>query len=747
MNSCSEYVSTGHPDKTADAIASYLLDEYIKHDSRTRFALEVQLKDHICNLAGEITSRWMPTTSELAFYVKNAIRKIGYTAEYAARWPKGTTLNADNVIVNNFIGQQSPNIAQGVDNEGWGDQGCLKKGTLVNTTKGLVRIEDVNVGDYVIVDGKKHRVHNSGKTGELDTVILKTNRGRTLCLTPDHMVYSEGEWVEAKDMLSRKLTISRDVVFGEKTFSQKMMPNEKYHGGKCNGIYQEMILDEDLAYLIGFLTGDGAITLDHVFSFACSLVDKRKAIVPKIKRVFHDAAATERENGVVVYGELYRKALEELGVEKSKSINKKVPFSILQSPKNIQCAYLKGLYDADGTVIPCKGGHKTPCCRIRLGSISRELIDNVFCMLKNMGINASIVLGSGINTNKKIPQYNECWVVEIRGLRSKRQFLKDIGFDVEYKRKRLGDFIKTATSHREDLNELEYVQEIIPGKIEEVYDIGIDDVHCFYANGILVHNCFMGMATNNARKADYGYMPRDRYFSHEIGMRLYNAALKGEAPIGLDIKVLVSLTDGLNAEQIVVAAPMLPENEAVAEQFVADVVYEVLSKHHHTCDELIINGTGSYVIHSSVGDAGVVGRKLAVDFYGLNCPIGGGSPFGKDGTKADVTLNIAARYFALQELLKNPERTTVYCKIACCIGQSQCLISYSDENHKVFKQEAQIIAPSHIIHKFGLDGAYVGDMFFRLCKFGLFGFVDYLLEREAGNENQIGNRIWKNASN
>lgn len=731
MVSCSEYVSSGHPDKTADLIASYLLDEYIKHDPKTRFALEVQLKDHDCNLAGEVTSKWEPTTDEIWHLVQDAIRKVGYTAEYAARWPEHSTLNADEVVVNNFIGQQSPNIAQGVDREGWGDQGCLKKGTLVNTTKGLVRIEDVNVGDYVIVDGKKHRVHNSGKTGELDTVILKTNRGRTLCLTPDHRVYSEGEWVEAKDMLSRKLTISRDVVFGEETFSQKMMPNEKYHGGKCNGIYQEMILDENLAYLIGFLTGDGAITLDHVFSFACSLVDKRKAIVPKIKRVFHDAAATERENGVIVCGELYRKALEELGLEKNKAINKKVPFSILQSPKNIQCAYLKGLYDADGTVIPCKGGHKTPCCRIRLGSISRELIDNVFCMLKNMGINASIVLGSGINPNKKIPQYNECWVVEIRGLRSKRQFLKDIGFDVEYKRKRLEDFIKTATSHREDLNELEYVQEIIPGKIEEVYDIGIDNVHCFYANGILVHNCFMGMATTNGRTADYGYMPRDRYFSHEIGRRLYNAALKGEAPIGLDIKVLVSLTDGLNAEQIVVAAPMLPENEAVAEQFVADIVYEVLSEHHHTCDELIINGTGSYVIHSSVGDAGVVGRKLAVDFYGLNCPIGGGSPYGKDATKADVTLNIAARYFALKELLSNRERETVYCKIACCIGQSKCLVTYSDKNNEVFKQEVQIIVPSETIHKFGLDGSRREDMFFHLCNEDLFTEVDRLAKEEA----------------
>ena len=103
MTSSSEYVSIGHPDKTADAIASRLLDEYIKRDPETRFAMEVQLKDHVCNLAGEVTSRWEPSEEEVREIVKGAIRDIGYTSEYAAKWPDGATLNADKVVVNSFI--------------------------------------------------------------------------------------------------------------------------------------------------------------------------------------------------------------------------------------------------------------------------------------------------------------------------------------------------------------------------------------------------------------------------------------------------------------------------------------------------------------------------------------------------------------------------------------------------------------------------------------------------------------------
>ena len=97
MNNCSEYVGSGHPDKVADLVASHLLDAFVRHDPKTRFALEVQMKDHVCNLAGEVTSTWNPAGGEIADLAREAIRKVGYTAEYASRWPEGATLNADKV--------------------------------------------------------------------------------------------------------------------------------------------------------------------------------------------------------------------------------------------------------------------------------------------------------------------------------------------------------------------------------------------------------------------------------------------------------------------------------------------------------------------------------------------------------------------------------------------------------------------------------------------------------------------------
>ena len=94
-----------------------------------------------------------------------------------------------------------------------------------------------------------------------------------------------------------------------------------------------------------------------------------------------------------------------------------------------------------------------------------------------------------------------------------------------------------------------------------------------------------------------------------------------------------------------------------------DFVMEILGQKP---DEIIINGTGIYQMHSAVADCGITGRKLACDFYSTACPIGGGSPWTKDPSKADLTLNLYARYLALQHLKDNDE---CFVYLSSCIGR------------------------------------------------------------------------------
>lgn len=121
----SEYVSLGHPDKVADYISEYLLDRYLEQDPSTRYAVEVQIKGIRVCLGGEVTSKASFGPLQIEEFVKAAVREIGYTKEYADKWGRDNVISAEDIQCYAFISQQSPDIAQGVDRNGWGDQGIF----------------------------------------------------------------------------------------------------------------------------------------------------------------------------------------------------------------------------------------------------------------------------------------------------------------------------------------------------------------------------------------------------------------------------------------------------------------------------------------------------------------------------------------------------------------------------------------------------------------------------------------------
>ncbi len=131
MNTChiftSESVGEGHPDKVADLISDTVLDACLTQDPASRVACETLVKDNHVILAGEITTKAAINYEQL---VRDTIRAIGYrTAEDDALF------NAEGVDITNYLSQQSPDIAQGVDaraaegkegaEQGAGDQGIM----------------------------------------------------------------------------------------------------------------------------------------------------------------------------------------------------------------------------------------------------------------------------------------------------------------------------------------------------------------------------------------------------------------------------------------------------------------------------------------------------------------------------------------------------------------------------------------------------------------------------------------------
>lgn len=111
----SESVSEGHPDKVCDYIADSILDAHLTADPRSRVACEVMCKSGHVVIAGEITSRAQVDYEAVA---REAIREIGYT-------DPDEPFNAAGVTVTQLITRQAPEIGQGVDIGGAGDQGIM----------------------------------------------------------------------------------------------------------------------------------------------------------------------------------------------------------------------------------------------------------------------------------------------------------------------------------------------------------------------------------------------------------------------------------------------------------------------------------------------------------------------------------------------------------------------------------------------------------------------------------------------
>jgi len=95
----------------------------------------------------------------------------------------------------------------------------------------------------------------------------------------------------------------------------------------------------------------------------------------------------------------------------------------------------------------------------------------------------------------------------------------------------------------------------------------------------------------------------------------------------------------------------------------------------YAIEALHCNPAGDWTLGGFDADAGLTGRKLAVDNYGPRVPIGGGAFSGKDATKVDRSAAYMARRIAVDILENRPEVKEVFVQLAYAIGYDQPLQS------------------------------------------------------------------------
>ncbi len=182
----SESVTEGHPDKVCDQISDAVLDEVLRQDKRSRVACETYATAGLVLVGGEITTKGWVNLNEV---VRTVLRDIGYVDAHSG-------MDAESCAILDAIGKQSPDIAQGVDTGGAGDQGVMFGYATREThelmplpimlahklTKRLAEVRKNRTLAFLRPDGKSQVTveYEDGKPVRVDSIVVAAQHDETV---------------------------------------------------------------------------------------------------------------------------------------------------------------------------------------------------------------------------------------------------------------------------------------------------------------------------------------------------------------------------------------------------------------------------------------------------------------------------------------------------------------------------------------------------------------------------------------
>ena len=276
--------------------------------------------------------------------------------------------------------------------------GCLTPDTLVHTAEGTYRLRELagdqelvakDLGLLVATDEGPRLAVSSWNNGVTDTLEITLTNGQRLRGTPNHKVKIQlangrREWKALADLSKGDWVIqAMGQHQGQRVHLRPVPP--QHHNSKPITTPEE--LDADLAYVLGYLWGDGFITKDGSHRFGFAVADDAH-IGPHLEEYFARAfgltfAVERRPNNnsyiLVTKSAAFCAWLRENGLEKPYAADLDVPLTIRRS-QHLD-AFVGGLFEADGTTSEGKP---------RLHGISERFMRDMQIMLAGLGIPSTL---------------------------------------------------------------------------------------------------------------------------------------------------------------------------------------------------------------------------------------------------------------------------------------------------------------------------------------------------------------------
>jgi len=360
---------------------------------------------------------------------------------------------------------------------------CVTGDTLVNTTNGLISIKNLykkGLPFRVVIDGKDYLSTAVKLTGKKQVYRLITKEGYQMRLTLDHKVFTpEGKKTVGELKKGDKIILATGGYFGTK------------------GTLEE-------GRVVGWLVGDGSIKKDVATLYFyhkekeelapqfALMVEKMVEGEQIVNRPYHIAPQyIEKENKAVIESTRLWRIAYKYGLSHENKYQ--IPDAIFGGSEEIQRGFLQGLFSSDGTVI----GNLEKGVSVRLTSISKSLLVNVQRLLLNFGIFSKIYENRRQQGNRLLPDghgslksyHCQAYHELVISKESLVKFSGLIGFLQEEKQNKLQSYLSLyRRGPYQEKAEATFIRLEKEG-IEEVFDITVEDIHGFSANGLLVSNC------------------------------------------------------------------------------------------------------------------------------------------------------------------------------------------------------------------------------------------------------------------
>jgi ribonucleotide reductase alpha subunit len=407
-------------------------------------------------------------------HISSEVWNIGYKIDKKTGMARGEPYG----FMNLPLSQKNGRLGEKRKDNCEGGNPCVTSDTWALTESGPRQVKDLIGKEFkVIHNGKPYNVTSNGfvKTGNKKVYKVKTNNGYSLRLTDNHkLLKPNGDWLELKDLaVGDSITIEN---------------NEEFEWGSKNEFKK--------GWLLGNLVGDG--TFDNSRAILSYRGESRESSHKTATAFLKDCFCPRQDIGKTSYDSdpVRVSSVELKKLANSLGIFKKDKFDLSEiekSSSSLVKGFISGLMDADGSI----QGNLNKGASIRLGSISIEMLESVQRMLLNLGIVSKIyedriperqqLMPNGYG-GKSFYQCKALHEIVISG-ESIFKFKERIGFLDEIKLEKLNLIV---ASYKRLPNRQKFSDEIISIELdgqEDVYDLTVDEVHCFSANGIVAHNC------------------------------------------------------------------------------------------------------------------------------------------------------------------------------------------------------------------------------------------------------------------